>query len=860
MSKAVRVFILLVFGLWSVTAVAQEAQQEETLDEESLEEGTETNDDDGGAPAPDVAREAERMAEELARQAEEERQQQQRQLTLMVTGNVDGNFARVNCREEEGYSALYWAKQAGYFRSLDETARQADLPGPIGLNVGDSIFPGALSRYLLSQGESGSQRLATLLAQVPIEAHGLGNRELDTSRQALIDFAEALEAHGVDLQAANLECEAFDGAEAVCAALHQAQNGQKFRIIERDGVRLAVTSVLAENLLDPMAQAQRQGLRVLDPKETLPSLVEEMRQEADLVVVQYHLRPGDALDRSYALASSVEGIDLMLTSHLLGAEQDRAATSQEPTGSLMSVVHAENTGTPIVSGSSTEAAVIDISLDLARSDRGWSLQSVTPRRTPITGVQPHPETADLLREDIQSFCRDWGVALGDDSTLAEPFSMADLQVFILNVMRFSTDSEVALSNQGAFRDEGQFPLTDQLTAADIYTALPYANHLITAGIKGSVLKRIAPRLANALVGTGLRVDGDRILVNGRPIVDDRFYRVALNDYLAEGGGGIFTEEDLSGIRIHHPDWSPEPPSIDELVVEYVRSSRHIQRGRVTDGVSAHNNFPDLHRLFLWSFTGALNASYNQVAVQNPLVNDAPGYDQSQFTVQSTDQINLEGRLTSQADSRNHRWNNDLNLQYATARLVEEDAQFDETKDLIRLRSRYRYQRLRADRKGVWYVPDPLVEGQLESEFSRPETRDWHRLDLRAIAGVSFQLFDPLDFRLGVNIRQDVNQPDSEPTYGVNTGYTLARISLFNLLGRPIQFESEVEYFYNDIGQDNIHELRSANRVFFAVFDQFFFTTTFNAFAFRNDPVGEFGTNTELTVGLNYQWDAAFQRF
>lgn len=162
--------------------------------------------------------------------------------------------------------------------------------------------------------------------------------------------------------------------------------------------------------------------------------------------------------------------------------------------------------------------------------------------------------------------------------------------------------------------------------------------------------------------------------------------------------------------------------------------------------------------------------------------------------------------------------------------------------------------------GQWFIPDPLIEGQLETEFTRPDSRSWHRLDLRGILGLSFQLFAPLDLRLGTNVRQDINQPDGRPTWGINAGFNLRRIDLAKFLGRPIQFESEAEYFYNDIAGDNIHELRSANRLFFAVFDQFFFTASFNLFFFQNDLIGLPGTNREFMLGLNYQWDAALQRF
>ena len=786
-------------------------------------------------------------------------------LTLTLAGNIDGNFARVDCRQEQDEHALYWAKQASYFHALDGLAAGSDLAAPVALNVGNTVFPGILGRYLLSQGESGAHRLAELLGEVPADVHGLGAREFAAPRAALVDFVEAAEERGIDMQAANLECESFGAAEGICAAAGGDEDSPKFRVIERDGIRLAVTTVLAQELLDTHADHQREGVNIGDPSEVVGGLIDEMREQADLVIVQHQVPRMMAAPLAYDLGKEVEGIDLIVASHLI--EDHTSGTRFDPdepsSGGRMEIIEAPSTGTPIVSANSTQFSAINVELDLigdAGDDVQWAIRRVIPRRVLLEEMPRHPSTKQLLESAIGDMCGDWGEPLSDNAGLDEPFEMADLQRFILNIMRFSTRSELALSNRQAFRSDERFPLTKHLTTADIFAALPYENELVTVDISGSVLAGLADRLSSDVVGAGIAVvDGD-VKINGRTPNPDRRYRVALNDYLADGGDEVFSPDNLDNRRVYHPDWSEDPPTIDQIVIQYVEDGRHLQDGAERDSVAADDNFTDLSRKFLWTFLGSLNAAYNQVAITNPQVNGEPGYDRSQLTVQSTDQLNIEGRLGANADSRNHGWNNDLNVQYAAARIADDDAGFEETSDQIRLRSRYRYKRLRADLEGKWYIPDPVVEGQLETEFSNPDTRDWHRVDLRGILAASFQLAEPLDIRLGGNVRQDINEPEGEPTLGVNASYTLGRITPFRILDRPIRVESEVEYFFNDIGNQNIHETRSSNRIYFAFFEQFFFTTTFNAFLYRDDTVGELGTNTELTIGINYQWDMTYQNF
>lgn len=767
-------------------------------------------------------------------------------MTLVALGNLDGDLGPVDCRASEP-SASSWARQVGYFQSLSLVYAAGGISAPIALHVGDSIFPGVLSRYLLSQGEEGAETLATLLAGLPIGAHGLGNREFSVDRQALLRFGEALKNQGIPLQAANLHCEPFQGGEGICHLL-----GEKpYELISHQNLTIAVTSVLSEDLLLTLAAEQREGLRVLDPKEVLPDVIREMRSEADLVIVQYHLRERRALEQATTLASAVEGIDLLLTSHL---ESDTAA-------GRMAVVQAGRTGTPIVSADSGTNSLIAIDLEIRSrgTQQGVAIGTVSPRRVITTGAPLDRETQSLFESAVDRFCSDWGSAIGAQSRLAAPMDLPAMMTFILNVMRFSGRADIAVANRNAFRDEGQFPLAGELTEADIYRALPFENQVVIARVRGALLRSLAPRFDQDLVATGFSRQGTQLLVNGRPIIDNHFYTIATLDFLAAGGDQVFPEGSLQDRSPLIPAFASSSPTLDALVVKYIEAGLHL-RPDGPSGIDPVASFPDLHRKFFHTFTGSVNATYNQVMVQSPQIDGAPAYGQSQLTVQSTEQINIDSRLALQSDSRNHRLNNDLTLQYATSRQSEiEDASFEETRDLIRYRTRYRYQRLRAEQAGRWYVPDPLTEGQLETEFTVPEARDYRRLDLRGILGFSFQLVEKLDLRLGANVRRDINQPDGLTTWGVNAGYTLARIDLIRFFGRPLQLESEIEVFYNDITNNNILELRSQNRAFFALFDRFFFTTTFNAFVFRNDAVGIPGRNLELTFGLNYQWENSVQR-
>ncbi len=788
---------------------------------------------------------------------------QTRPLSFFLLGNLRGRLTDVDCRADEAVRRedLHYARQAAHFHRLSDAAPDP-ARRPIALNIGDSSFPGALARYLLTS-EPGAADFASALREIPLRAHALGDGELGMERRQLLNFIEGSEQADLVLQAANIACTSEGGAEAICDAVGTGPGGTPWRVFEHDGLEIGVISILDPEVIAEIARSRASGLEFLDPASILPKLITKMREQAgaDVVVVNYHLVGGQTPTHAVELAGEIDGIDMMVTNRSLGTGE-----ASDDDLSRNGYIVAPNTGTFIVGADSGYDRSITADMQLRReSDEDpWQIEDFSSQIHRVDDLEPHAPTSQKLRALAQHYCEDWGESLNLKLPLTQRFSRQDLQQFILNVMRFTTDSEVALVNAETFADTDLFPIEAELTLADIFAFVPYNNRMVTVEVKGEVLTNLADKLGGKLVATGLTKEGDTVRINGRSVQAERTYQVATHRYLAGGGDDILEADQIANKRIHKPEWAAEPPHIGVVVAEFVRVGTLPAGAEVTEQLAPAGNFPDLHSKFLWIYTGSINTSFNRVDVNNPLINGEAAYDQSQLNVNSTTQINLEGNGEIRADSRNHVWNNRLLVQYAQARVAadlgEENGTFEETKDLIRYRSTYQYAGFRADSSGKWYVPMPFTELQAETEFSAPGERDWHKFELTGIGGAKFQLFDPLEIRFGANARRDLNNPDAQTTYGLIAGYVLNRSPLFDLISKPIQFESELEYFYNDIGASNIHELRNTNRLYYAVLDQLFFTTTFQAFLYRTDAVGEFGSNTELTVGLNYLWDATVQSF
>lgn len=790
-----------------------------------------------------------------------------RRLRLFTTANTDGKLAQPRCRHPEsiGPKELYFAHQVGmYLQQVAEAERQG-APAPIALHLGDSAFPGSMGRYLLSRGEKGANTLVSLLGQIPWEAHALGNQELGLPRETVDAFAAAAETQKLPLQAANLQCTG-DHDGPLCRTLRAggpdgAGDEPPYRIVERDGLKVGIVSVVEPALRHVISRQRAERLDFLGPEESVKRAIAAMKEAGppDLVVVQYHATTTTETGTAVKLAESTDAIDILLTNQSLQGHQHRGDN-----GYLYMVTPGSQTYVVGTGKGPMQAGITQVGLERVGGD--WTIDWMHSRVVSTADHPLHEPTAAALRAAAEEFCEAWGDSVAPAMPLAHPFDRSDFVTWMLNVMRFSSRAEIALSNSGAIMNGENFPIPDRLTFADIHTILPYANPMVLVRLKGEHLASLSGKLDGSAVAVGLQTDADgNLKVNGRALQADRDYWVATNRYVANGGDGLLDPSAFQKRRVWESDWSRTPPTIGELLIHWAQSGRAATFGPLENRLSPTENFPDLYRRLLWTFSGSLNASYDRVTVHNPTQNGESAYDQSQLNVNSTDQINAEGDFSASADSRNHGWDNRLKLQYATARVQNgEEPSFEETKDLIRGRSRYKYVGFRANSGGKWWVPMPTAELQVETEFNpaldAEGRRTRRKLELTGILGATFRLVDPLELKIGADVRRDVNNLDGQTVFGLAAAYQLERIDLAKLLGSPIKFESEVEYFYNAIGDENLQELRSTSRLYYSVFGELSFTATFSAFLFRSAAVGEFGTNTELVLGLNYLWEQSLQTF
>jgi 2',3'-cyclic-nucleotide 2'-phosphodiesterase (5'-nucleotidase family) len=101
--------------------------------------------------------------------------------------------------------------------------------------------------------------------------------------------------------------------------------------------------------------------------------------------------------------------------------------------------------------------------------------------------------------------------------------------------------DFAIQNYGGLRSNSI--AAGKITVRTLYELMPFENTLVTAEISGQKVKELFDDLAEyggAPVSKGVKFDikdgkAVNVSLNGSPLVPEKMYRVALNDYTANGG-------------------------------------------------------------------------------------------------------------------------------------------------------------------------------------------------------------------------------------------------------------------------------------------------------------------------------------
>ncbi|HTO77144.1 MAG TPA: bifunctional UDP-sugar hydrolase/5'-nucleotidase [Thermoanaerobaculia bacterium] len=468
-------------------------------------------------------------------------------LTILHTSDLHGRVHPQDALADKDYGEGL-ARIAAAARTIRAEGRPTLL-----LDSGDAIEGSPEQAIAFAPGATGPDPIIAAMNRVGYDAMAVGNHEFDFGR-------ERLERSRREARFPFLSGNIEDGGRRAF---------EPYKVATAGGVRVGILGLTTPNVASWEAPARLGGLRFTDSVEAAAKLVPVLRgrERCDLVVVIVHEgferdletgadRGSGEENQAYALATTVPGIDLLLTGH------------------THVVIDPRKLGGAWVSQPGRFGNTLTrFDVTLARAGGRWAVAEIRGHNLPMKSVGADPEILALAAPSHDAAMAALGTSV---ARLAAPLSA-----------RFARTEDTALLDwlHALQRERGKADLSfasllpgmlpnwpaGDLTVRQIWSFYPYENTLVTVRATGRQVRQALERAALCFSGLEpvrdgvawrrnpavwgyncdsmdgaeyaldpTRPEGQRLLFlrrDGRDVADDDTFLVAINSYRASGGGG-----------------------------------------------------------------------------------------------------------------------------------------------------------------------------------------------------------------------------------------------------------------------------------------------------------------------------------
>ena len=416
---------------------------------------------------------------------------------------------------------------------------------PILVDAGDALHGQTIAT--LERGES----IVNIMNQVGYDVMAPGNHDFNYGSERLLELAQKA---SFEIISANIK--KADGSNFLKA----------YTILERNGVKIAFFGLTTPETTYKTNPKNVVGLTFSDPVKEAEAMVNELKNQADVIVCVSHLGLDKASEiTSQLVAEKVRGIDLIIDGHshtelaepLKVNDTVIVQTGEylKNAGTVQIFLDAENNITAIKASLVTKEQAAGIPAD----------EGVLSAINSYNEAQKTILSEVIAKSDIQFDGERANVRTG-------PTNLACL---ITTAMVETTGADMAITNGGGIRASIE---PGDITRGDIVTVLPFGNYIVTKKMKGSdILAALEhglsvypdangafPQVANAeYLFDASKPAGQRVIyvrVKGEKLDLNREYVVATNDFMAAGGD----DYPFAGLPLVN-----EYQALDEALIQYI---------------------------------------------------------------------------------------------------------------------------------------------------------------------------------------------------------------------------------------------------------------------------------------------------
>ncbi|MDF2986927.1 MAG: 5-Nucleotidase domain protein [Eubacterium sp.] len=452
---------------------------------------------------------------------------------LLKFGYYEEKVSVINTADVHGH--IIYDSDAGGYYTLDEVNVMMGMP--LMKTIVDEIRQKDEDALLLDSGDMfhGTNEANVQKAQGIVEEANLmgynamvvGNHDFDFGMDRLIEIKSQL---NYPMLSANIY---KDGKPLF----------QQYKIVKIGDKKIGLFGLTVEDALVYTNSKDTKGVTVQDPIKAAEKMVEFLKKETDSIILISHL--GDEIDKQ--VVDQVKGIDLILCGHhhfLYEKAVNYKGTYLVEAGGYST--HVGLAEMYFRKGKITKVVwkVIQ-STDEAKANKEMKKVGEKYYALAMEAGKEQVGKAAVTLDGVRSRVR------------SQETNLANL---LTDAMRETGNADLALMNGGGIRES--IPSGD-VNLYNIGKALPFSNYLVTAEVKGEKIYQALERGIRQYPNSGtnggfLQVSGinyvfdasknagDRVVsitINGEPLDKNKNYKVALNDYIFNGGDNFTEFED-----------------------------------------------------------------------------------------------------------------------------------------------------------------------------------------------------------------------------------------------------------------------------------------------------------------------------
>lgn len=428
--------------------------------------------------------------------------QQQKSLKLLLLTDQNTDFFHIDDPKKDQLARLS--------RYVNQQKSEADA-AYLTIQMGDMISPTLFSGF--DQGA----HLFDLMSALPLDMMVLGNHEFDFGADSLQKLTQD---RPYRLLSDNLSAPAD----------YPTPNLGEDQLIDLNGVKIGFIGLTD---METPSKSSPAPYQFKDPKTVAEEKATNYRQMgADLIIA---------------------------LSHLSDAEESRVKQVAEINFVLSYKAARMLTATSFAADSLPKRPVWEVTLAPNPLSGDWDM-SLTP--IDLSKVQPDPAYRQKIADIQTKMSKLLDIKIGtftsevDSRKQQARHAESSFANLVTDAIRTSLKADIALMNAGSFRANRLYPQGTTLTRRDILRELPFGNHTILLAIPGKELKAILENGASLVQendGRFLQTSGlsyaydpkapsgariTQIQFEGQDIDPDKIYRVATNNYMANGGDGF----------------------------------------------------------------------------------------------------------------------------------------------------------------------------------------------------------------------------------------------------------------------------------------------------------------------------------